>query len=36
MYRGRFHRERLWPTLLGVTADRYSSGGGSMFAALAP
>jgi len=25
----------LWPTVLGVTADRYSAGGGSMFAALA-
>lgn len=30
-----FSGSALWPTLLGVTADRYSSGGGSMFAALA-
>ena len=30
-----FTGSALWPTLLGVTADRYSSGGGSMFAALA-
>src|SRR5262245_7409064 len=30
-----FTGSALWPTVLGVTADRYSAGGGSMFAALA-
>ena len=30
-----FTGSALWPTVLGVTADRYSSGGGTMFAALA-